>query len=391
MIGALVLAASLVACSGDASEGAEDSNGELTGDNPVRLGPDGMPVGEDGKPLSTKLDGKYELASAIDLTATGLLPDTVNDTLKALSSFREKPTQTFIDLADAANVPFVPLINAVPEVIRGFVFGYIDDHIFEALYDNVPVTKTISTMIDDLASIVTKFQLVTNLDLPEGDGIGNSKAKHTIVGVGYNWNDKLHVISTPSLVGKISQQSVDANAVALERRSPQLESGRLKVEAHTFGVPIGSFATAAADELAKDKFGADGLRGALGKVVDCDKLADAVSKRCIDPIGPGKICVDHKSEIKKACTVGLDLIVDALKETIQKLDIPVLGFNEGVAQMWDAPTEGGSLDAVVDRIDHGFWSASIRVGKEDKTLLSTFSGHRVGESSQPSQRVTPPR
>jgi len=388
---AFALAGAVVACGDESASGSENggpngsgNGGTSTNENGVIIGPDGLPVGPDGKPLAPKLDGKYELYSELDLTSAGLLPEVMNDTLKALSNFKEKPSQTIVDLADAANVPVVPtVINAIPGPIRGLVLGYIDDHIFKALYDKVPVTQRITGLLDDLASIVTRFELVTTLDVPQGDAVGDFKAKHTIAGVGYHWSDKRHVINAPELLAKLVEQKTEGNAVTLEKRSPELETGRLKLGDHTFNVPIGSFTVYAADELAKEKFGVPNLRGALGKFVDCEKLADDVSKRCIDPIGPGKICVDHKSEIKNLCTIGLDLVAGAIIGGIKKLDIPVLNFENGVAQMWDAATEGGPLDATIDRIDHGFWTANIKVTKTDKPVIATFTGKRVGDTSDP--------
>ena len=391
-VAAFALALGVVAC-GDEG-GPEPFGGAGSGDgtvneNGVRIGPDGMPIGPDGKPLEPKLDGRYELSSEFDLTTAGLLPEVMNETLKALSNFKEKPTQTFVDLADAANVPFVSIINSVPELIRGLVFGFIDDHVFKSLYESVPVTQRITGILDDLASIVTRFEVVTTLDVPMGNALGDLKAKHTIAGVGYRWDEKRHVIAAPDLLSTLVEQDVKGNAVTLEKRSPQLETARLKLGDHTFSVPIGSFAVYAADELAKDKFGAAGLRDALGKVVNCDALAEDVSKRCIDPPGPGKICVDHKSEIKQVCTVGLDLLVGAVQGAIMKLDIPVLNLKDGVAQMWDALEPNGALDATVDRIDNGFWTANIKVTEEDKPVVATFTGRRIGDTENPSRPSSP--
>jgi hypothetical protein len=396
-VAAFALGIGVVACGDDggpAPYGSQGPNGDPNSpnrnNNGVIIGPDGVPIGADGKPLEPKLDGKYELSSEFDLTTAGLLPEVMNETLKALSNFREKPTQTFIDLADAANVPFVSIINSVPELIRGLVLGFIDDHVFKALYETVPVTEKITGIMDDLASIVTRFEVVTTLDVPMGNAIGDVKATHTISGVGYRWDQKRHVIAAPDLISKLVQQEVDGNAVTLEKKSPQLESGRLKLGDHTFSVPVGSFAVYAADELARDKFGAADLRGALGKVVNCEALAEDVSKRCIDPPGPGKICVDHRSEIKQICTIGLDLLVGALQGAILQLDIPVLNLKDGVAQMWDALEPNGALDATIDRIDHGFWTANIKVTQEDKPVVATFTGRRIGDTAMPSRPSTSP-
>jgi hypothetical protein len=394
---AFALAASVVACGDEGGgpapfERGGPSAGGNGGGGSIVIGPDGVPVGPDGEPIPPKLDGKYELSTEIDFTTAGLLPENVNDALKALSNFREKPSQTLVGLMDAANVPIVPnVINAIPSPIRSFFLGYIDDYVFKAVYDKVPVTQRITGVLDDLASIVTRFELVTMLDLPQGDAIGDSEAKHSITGVAWRWDGNRRVINAPDLVSQLVEQQVDANAVLLEKLSPKLESGRLKLGDHTFSVPIGSFAVYAADEMAKDKLGAADLRDAIGKIVDCEKLADNVANRCIDPVGPGKVCVGHKNEVKQFCTVGLDLLVGAVKGAIKQLDIPVLQLKEGVAQMWDAPMPDGPLDATIDRIEKGFWTAFIKLSSEDKPVVATFTGRRVGDTANPSRPSEPLR
>jgi len=386
---AVLIAFAVAACGGDeespdplsGSGNGPNANGITDGPNGVKLGPDGLPVGPDGKPLAPKLEGRYELSNYFDLTSAGVFPDVANDTLKALSNFKEKPTQTFVDLLDAANVPIVPtVINAIPSFIRDQVLGYIDDHIFKSLYQSVPFAKSLTSMLDDLATITTKFELVTTLDLPLGDAIGNAQASHTFAGVAYTFNDKRSVINAPDVIKNLEVQSVAANAVALEKRSPELESARLKIGDHKFNVPIGSFAVLAADNLAKEKFGVANLREALGKVVNCEAVAQDVSTRCIDPVGPGKICVDHKSELLMLCNAGLDVLVGTIQGQIKRLDLPLLHMKSGEAQMWDAATEKGPLDATIDRLDHGYWTASVNLGKSEKTILATFIGRRLGDA-----------
>lgn len=388
----LLIALAAVACGG-VDEGAPDplasdgtAGGGARGPNGVALGPDGMPIGPDGKPLAPKLDGRYELSSYFDLTSAGIFPNVANDTLKALTNFKEHPSQTMVDLLDAAHVPIVPqVLNAIPSFIRDQVLGYIDDHIVKSLYQSVPFAQSLTAMLDDLATITTKFELVTNLELPVGDAIGDSQASHTFSGVGYRWQDKRTFIGAPEVLKSLEKQSVAANAVSLEKRSPSLESARLRLGDHKFNVPIGSFAVLAADRLAMDKFGSPNLRAALGKVVNCEAVADDVSKRCIDPPGPGKICVDHKNEIKGLCETGLDTLVSTIQAQIKRLDLPLLHLKDGEAQMWDAPAEKGPLDATIDRLDRGFWTASVNVGKAEKTILATFVGRRIGDVVAPSR------
>ena len=143
------------------------------------------------------------------------------------------------------------VLNAIPSFIRDQVLGYIDDHIIKSLYQTVPFAQNLTSMLDDLATITTKFELVTNLELPVGDAIGDSQASHTFAGVAYTWNDKRNVINAPDVLKTLEKQSVTANAVSLEKRSPELESARLKLGDHKFNVPIGSFAVLAADKLVR--------------------------------------------------------------------------------------------------------------------------------------------
>jgi hypothetical protein len=382
----MMIAFAAVACGGgdDTPDPLSAPGNDLVGKeqgNGVKLGPDGMPVDKDGAPLAPKLDGKYELSNYFDLTSAGVFPDVANDTLKALSNFKEHPTQALVDVLDAANVPVVPqVINAIPSFFRDLLLGYIDDHIVKSLYDNAPFAKTLTGMIDDIASLATKFELVTVLDLPPGDIIGTSQATHSLSGVAYTWNDKRSVINAPDVLKNLEIQDVSVNAVCLEKRAPELETARLKIGEHNFPIPIGSFALLAFNKLAEDKFGAKDLRGALAKVVDCEALALDVSKRCVSGV-----CVGHKNEVKGLCNTGLDVLVGVVQGQILTLDLPLLHMQNGEAQMWDAATEGGPLDATIDRIENGYWTANLNVGNDKKTILSTFIGHRIGDVANPSR------
>jgi len=382
----MFLACAAVACggAGDEADGAPGGAGAASGD--VALGPDGMPVGPDGKPLAPKLDGKYELGTQLDLTSAGVFPDPANDTLKALSNFKEKPTQTLVDLMDAANVPVVPtVLNAIPAVVRDKVLGWIDENIIASVYGKVPFAESMTSMLDDLASITTRFEVVTTLDLPAGDAVGNAAATNTFTGIAWRWKDKRTFIGAPEVVKQLETESVEANAVTLEKRSPELETGRLRLGAHRFSIPFGGFALLAVDKLAADKLGAKDLRDALGKIVDCKAIAADVSKRCVDPPGPGKVCVDHESELETLCTKGLDVLTSNVRKQIERLDLPLLALHDGHAQMWDAPAEGGPLDATIDRIEKGFWTASVGAGRTDKPILATWNGRRVGDTANPSR------
>lgn len=378
-VAGLIGCMSLVACGGgdDGPPGLVVPGGETNKNPAVGVDANGNPIDENGNPVDPRLDGRYELSNYFDLTSAGIFPDAANDTLKALSNFRESPSRTIVEVAAANNVPVVDtLMNVLPGVVKDIVFGALDEYVFNALFQKAPVTKTITEIIDDLASITTKFELVTQLDLPPGDELGNTPAYHQVSGVAWNWMDKRNVITPEqALPGlKFEREIVQTNAVRLETKSSTLETGRLTIGEHTITVPLGTFAIAAVDRLIQDKFGAKDLRDAMGKIVNCDALAESVSKKCV-----GNVCVGHKTEVKNVCTVGLDLIVALVRGQIMRLDIPLLNMDHGTAQMWDAPVEGGPQDALIDRIDNGYWTSSVNVKSDKKTILSWFVGRRIGE------------
>jgi len=384
-----MIVAGLVACGGagdadDPGDPSSPSNGSVGpgGSGPIVIGPDGVPVGPDGKPIAPKLDGKYELSNDFDLTSAGIFPDMANNTLKALSNFREHPTGTIADLADAAKVPVVSnFLDAVPSLLKDLVFGWVDDHIVKSLYQKVPVVEHITGMLDDMATIATKFEVVSILDVPAGNDIGNATGTHQLTGVAYTWDGQRNVINAPDALSQFEMQRVKMNAVPLEKLNAELETGRLSLGDETFSIPIGSFAVLGVDKLVQLKFGAKDLRAALGMIVDCKAVATDVASKCAG-IGPAHVCVGHESDIESYCSLGLDLLAGVVKGQLKSLDIPALHLKEGTAKMWDAPAAGGPMDAIVDRIDTGFWTAGV--GKDDKPILATFTGKRVGESMTPS-------
>lgn len=369
---ALALVSTGVGCGSEGDDPAEDltksADSNISGD---------VPRGADGKPLPVVLDGQYELATPIDLTSIGVLPNEVSGALSSLSNFKEKPSQTIVDLMASANVPAADFLNSIPGPIRPAVLGYIDDAIFDPVFEGVPVANKLATLLDDVGGIATKSSIVTVLDLPTAKDNGDTTAKHSVRGLGFAWDGKFTVIDAPAeLRSKLGSTSVSANIAPLAERSKDVELGRLQIEKHAFTIPFGTFAVTAMDKLSTDRFGAD-LRGALGKLVDCGKVAEAVSKRCINPPGPGEVCVGHKTEVQALCSKGLDLLVDNAKGAIKKLDV-TMNVNLGVAQMWDGVEADSALDAKADRLDVGFWKATYEAFGKKKEILTTFSGHRVG-------------
>ncbi len=352
------------------STGADDG-----ASGPVTIGPDGVPVGADGQPIPPKLDGTYAMATMIDLTTSPVLPGQVATAMSALAHFHDHPMQGLLDILNAAHVPVVSdFIGALPSIVRSALASLFDNHVAKTIYQDVPFAENVANLLGDVGGLATRFEIVSTLAVPPVDALGNAQATHTLTGVAFHWGDGRTVVDAPSALVRLESQPVTVNAVALAKRSPQLEMARLTVSDHRFDVPIGTFAVLGADKLAQDLFGAKDLRDALGRVVDCHTVAQNVANECVG-IDPVQVCVGHASDIEKMCISGLDTIVSAVQSGLKSVEIPVLHIKAGMAQMWDQPVGSSALDAVADRLDNGFWS--MGVGKEDKPVAATFTAMRV--------------
>jgi hypothetical protein len=368
LLGLASLVSLAVACGG--SDGAGGTNG------PAAAPPAADPsLG--GQATSVDLSGKYELSTRYDLTTAGVLPDIASQTLKALSDLESNPSKTILDLLEAAKVPIVAnLLDAIPDEVKAPFEGWFNDHVFKALFQDVPVTEQIAQLISDIAAIATKFEVVSALDLAPTSDVGATTASHTLTGIGFTILSQRTVIDLPQNLGTLTRaDGVPSTAVHIVERSPAVENGRLAVGDHGFGFPLGDFVLLGVDKLAQAKLGASNLRDALGKVIDCAGIANDVAGECIGPV-----CVGHESDIEATCNAGLDLVAAQVQDGLKALNFDVLHLAEGDADMFDAPAPGGATDGKIDRIDNGIWKAAFRVtAKGEQPITALFSGKRVGD------------
>ncbi len=363
---ALTLGACLSTCTVFACQSAEDGGGEVEG-------------GGKG-PAAEPLYGSYELSTFFDLTDAAILPDIANDTLSALSGLKESPSRTIIDLLKASNAPVVSnVLGIIPQQLLGPFEGFIDDYLFSRLFEGVPATETVASLIDDIASLVTHFEVITVLDMPEPDEFGNSVATHQLTGLGFTLLGNRFVVDSPEFLSELTGASeVSCNIAHLYESSPLIETGRVDIGDHGFGLPIGHYVLAAVDKVLQEQLGVEDLRGALGLIVDCRGLAQAVAGRCIGPL-----CIGHETEIFQLCDAGLGIIVAQVEERVLALDFQAIHLAGGDAKMWDAAVDGDPLDGLIDRIDQGQWIAGIDVGSGEKSVSASFVGRRIGDSQAP--------
>ncbi len=329
-----------------------------------------------GGAASEELSGRYELSTHVDLTGAGILPDLANHTFSALSQLAETPAHAILSLLEAAQVPIVSTVLAlIPDVLLGYFEGWIDAYVFARLYEGVPVAEQLVGLVDDLASLVTRFEIVTELELGTPGDTGDAAAGHRLVGVAFTLGGQRWLTPVPpALADVVSAPDLTCNAVHIFESSPAVENGRLDVGDHDFGLPLGTLALATLDQALAERFGVPDLRGALGLLVDCSALAQTVASSCLN-----LICVGHQAELLELCDASLDLVAAQVEERVRALDFRALHFARGEARMWDAASEGGALDGRIDRLDRGTWDLGLNVGAGEHPVSATFVGHRTGD------------
>jgi hypothetical protein len=324
-------------------------------------------------PPPVTLSGRYQLASHLDLTSTGVLPDFASSTLQALSQLKTDPAGAIVNILESINAPIVSnVLSAIPHIVEQPLLNWIDDHVFGALYQGLPVTQQIAGMIQDIASLATAFQLDTTLDLADPNETGDATATHALAGMTFTVADHSLVVHAPDLVANVTQAQLDATALHIVEHSPDVENGLLDLHDHSIGLPLGAFVERAIDQLMMNKFGQPNLRAALGALINCGAIAHDVATKCIGPV-----CVGHEAAIASLCDAGLDAIAAEVKTQLEKITINALHFHDGEAKMWDAPMAGGPTDGVIDRLDDGTWTLGIGVGGGETATTADFTGTRV--------------
>lgn len=231
----------------------------------------------------------------------------------------------------------------LPRTLHG-EFRTLEEH----LWENVPITGELDWILAQAHVVIASFDLVTGLELPAGDAAGHSVATHTLRAIRIGAVELPIPSVPPPLVG---ETAVDATVTA----SPDADAA-LALGDHRFGLPYGSYAFAALEELVRERYGV-GLREALGMIIDCEALASDVAGQCVL-----SLCVGHEDELLAICEQGLDRAAAEVRERLEAIRFDAVRFEEGIASLRD------------DRIEDGVWKAWIDAGSGLREVPATFSG-----------------
>jgi hypothetical protein len=302
-----------------------------------------------GDHAAEELSGEYRLISRFDLTAAGLLPDLANDTLRALSGLQDSPARTMIDLLHAAHVPIVStVLGFVPSSIRSQFEELIDRWVFDRVLEGLPSTQHLATIIDELATNVTQFPVVSRLVIADPEQNGSTLISHRITGLAFLVDGVEWVVEFPEIASELTQvDGIESRVAHVFENAPGLEDGRLNLGSHTFGVPVGELALAGIDAKLYESLGASDLRAALGLLVDC------------------------------MCESGVDLVADQVIGQVRAIRIDLFRLTAGEAAMFDAPEPEGAIDGKIDRIERGTWQLTFSGPAGERSVPGTFTGRRL--------------
>lgn len=341
--------------SGSSDGGGDDSGGADDGD-----GGGGADDGGDGA-AGDPLSGVYRVNSSMDLTSTPLANDLVPSTLATLNELATRPAGTLIDLLEAADVPILDqLLGLLGAVLLEPFEQFVDDFVVARVVNGIPLRDQLLLLANDVAVLVTQFELLSQLELSGLDaGGGLASATHQLSGISLPFRGQNILVDTPDLIDQITIADGVSCSVSLGTTE-----GSIQVGAHQFGLPLGGLALDALQQ-------AVGLRDTLGALFDCPALAEEVSSRCLTPL----LCIGNREEIEQFCEAGLDQAVAQIESRISSaLNVVQIRFQAGDALLRDTD---GQADGLIDLLDQGNWDAAVTVNGIDVPFFAAFDGLRV--------------
>jgi hypothetical protein len=327
---AAVLVTSVAAC-------AVDEEPQTYGEG---LGTPENPVPDD--------DFSYAVASKIDFTVNGVVPQQVTDASAVLRAFSQNPANTLLARADQTAVQ--QLKASLPSTLVSSLEGWINTEIDKARIG----TKTMRQYASELATItegtLTRFTVESTLTMTP------AKATHQLADL----NFKPSSFDIVVLIGGMADDKLV--------QYPTLTvgaGGALTLGDQHFGLAFGHHAWSGIELASSHIFGA-GVQATFVTGTNCATLARNVATRCLSTS-----CVGHESQLKAICDGGTAGIADQLRTRVAAVDLDVFRFISGTARLID---DNG--DGLADRIVEGSWDAEINLGLGLRKAPATFAATR---------------
>jgi hypothetical protein len=317
----------------------------------------GCPPEDEGAPA---VNGTFAVTSTIDIRVANVLPTAIYEKLEVLRGLRDDPGGTFFDLAEEAGLPLVSeLRDKLPDAVEDKVGDWITDAI------PASARAQIDAILVATDATLGQFELLSDLELPAGDGGGRTRATHRLSALRFTIGERPFELAIPASSEPPFVSVAQVEAVVADGGENGADA-RLTLAAHSFGLHYGEFAYQVIEKHMQAQFGVD-LRTHLGDLVNCPAVAADVAAKCV--LG---VCVGHAELLEELCNKGLDEAVERLHEKLAEMRFDAVVFNSGEADLWDDVAD----DGVLDLVDGGVWEASINLGQGLRPAPATFVGSR---------------
>jgi hypothetical protein len=319
----------------------------------VGPGPDGDPndpndpKNPDSKPTPTSIQGKYEVTSKYDLRNSPDIPDAVAQALGPLSNLENDPAGALISLLPE---------NDVSEMLdNGLAKGIINGIIRDQLFDANPAIGDVASYVDLAASIVTDFEVISELDIKKPNSAGNATATHTLTAISFDQDGQKIVVQASDILGSVAS----ARNVSLQ---VDFNARKLDVGDHAFNLPRGEFAVDAYHTALEQKYGITDLGATLTSIIDCREVGQAVW----DAVGftIGDVQVLSPSQVEGFCTTALTQLPKLIDQQIRNLKFAELRHTGGQASITVRSKEVKAIK--------GTWDSEIGFNGNGLSMPSEF-------------------
>tara|TARA_R110002073_G_scaffold225022_11_gene385577 strand:+ start:15374 stop:16432 length:1059 start_codon:yes stop_codon:yes gene_type:complete len=342
----LVLAPLLfaVACTGQVT---------ATGEN----GPESDPV----DPATAQIAGQYEVTSTFDLSNSADMPQIISGALGPLGSLADDPAGALIQALEGTD--FGDMIDDLPDGIRNTLINELNTFIEERLYQGVPIAGQVAEITDLVATILTDFEVISNLQVGTVNEAGDANAVHSIVALGYPLNGEREIVAIPEIISTLAiARDVSVNF--------DFQSSTMNVGDHQLQLPLGDFAVTAFHAALETQLGIADLGQALSDLVNCDGLAANIGDVVINGL-----TVISVPQMVTLCEQGMDLAADKLDEQIAKLETAQLHFAGGDGN-FNMESKSDGLGSTELRSMDGNWQSELGINSGGFSAPSSFTAVR---------------
>ena len=206
-----------------------------------------------------------------------------------------------------------------------------------------------------LATMLTNFEVITDLSVGNADEAGNAIATHTLKALAFQRDGMRVVVQSPEILNVLSV----ARDVSLHA---DFGARTILLGDHAFTLPLGDFAVTAFYAALEQRFGITDLGAKLNELVDCSGLASKIG----DVKLFGTVILTEE-KLGEACVDGLNKLPEALDKQIRKLEFAELRMIGGEGTI--------TLSTKVTSFK-GTWDAEFGVNGSGFAIPSTFEAVR---------------